>query len=548
MELTKRYRGGMYGAAIGDAVGTTVEFKSPGQFAPVTDMVGGGEFNLKPGEWTDDFSRILCAAESLVKCGGWNPNDYMARQINWRDFGYLSSNGYCFDIGTTTQESFAAFESTGNPYAGSTDRAKASNGSLMGLLPIVLAYGGNFEAMMEVTELYSRTTHGGRVAIDGCRYFAALILAALQGATKEQILSSRYTPIPGYWDDHPLCQEIDSVAAGSFKHKQPPEIRGTGWVVHSIEAALWAFHNSTSYEEGCLKAANLGEDADTTACIYGQLAGAFYGEDGLPQRWRQRVVKREWIEGFADDLLKICQRGPKPFNQNELWELVHRKRDLWSHDQSQGLQAACLINSLPQRIADAIFAGQSAAIATSFGKADWERPQGQRVHYLEVQPLWLRNCASIVNQYCVQAGLDTHVVSLGKDSWCLVVRWHKGRGQTSQANQLWYEVDRYTTAWAVDQTGARRTNSMRSSLPERIADARSAGAEIVIAMRIGATDFTRPDNTTGLHPNQCHLDWLHGAAEKVYRYCQTVAGAETYLAPVGKDRFCLIVKFVRKDL
>jgi ADP-ribosylglycohydrolase len=97
------------------------------------------------------------------------------------------------------------------------------------------------------------------------------------------------------------------VARGSFKKKQPPEIRGTGYVVRSLEAALWAFHRSDSFQEGCLLAVNLGDDADTTAAVYGQLAGAFYGEDGIPARWRLRLALYDLIAGLADQLFHLSQ-------------------------------------------------------------------------------------------------------------------------------------------------------------------------------------------------------------------------------------------------
>jgi len=139
-------------------------------------------------------------------------------------------------------------------------------------------------------------------------YLGTLIVGALQGAGKEELLGERYAPLEGYWEDNPLSPEIDEVAAGSFKRRHPPEIRGRGYVVKSLEAALWAFHNSSSFREGCLLAVNLGEDADTTGAVYGQLAGAFYGEEGIPESWRSKLAHREMIVSFAERLLELAPR------------------------------------------------------------------------------------------------------------------------------------------------------------------------------------------------------------------------------------------------
>ena len=100
--------------------------------------------------------------------------------------------------------------------------------------------------------------------------------------------------------------EIDEIAAGSFKHREPPVIKGSGYVVKSLEAALWAFDRSNSFREGCLLAVNLGDDADTTGAVYGQIAGAFYGESGIPGSWKKKLALRETIESFADKLCDLC--------------------------------------------------------------------------------------------------------------------------------------------------------------------------------------------------------------------------------------------------
>ena len=297
-----RYQGSLMGLAAGDAVGTTVEFMRPGSFPPVTDLVGGGPFRLKPGEWTDDTSMALCLADSLITCGGFDPGDQMDRYLRWRDKGYLSSNGRCFDIGITVSDALNRYRDTGEPFAGSTDPYSAGNGSLMRLAPVPLFFASNPEHAIHMSGESSRTTHGAATCIDACRYFGGLIVGAVQGESKEELLSPRYSPVAGLWDRQSLCAEIDEIAAGSFKSKEAPEIVGSGYVVKSLEAALWAFHKSSTFEEGCLLAVNLGDDADTTAAIYGQIAGAFYGLDGIPPQWRELIAEGALITKLANGL------------------------------------------------------------------------------------------------------------------------------------------------------------------------------------------------------------------------------------------------------
>ena len=300
--LRDRYRGCLMGLAAGDAVGTTVEFRPPGTFPTVTGMAGGGPFRLEPGQWTDDTSMALCLADSLVALGAFDPGDQMDRFLRWMDQGYLSSTGECFDVGITTSRSLRRYQNTGDPWAGSTDAGAAGNGSLMRLAPVPLFFARDPEQAIRMSGESSRTTHGARTCVDACRYFGGLILGALLGETKESLLSPRYSPAGNPWEQEPLCPEIDEVTAGSFKLREPPEIVGEGYVVRSLEAALWAFNRSETFEEGCLLAVNLGDDADTTAAIYGQLAGAFYGIEGIPQHWREVIAQGELIIRLADGL------------------------------------------------------------------------------------------------------------------------------------------------------------------------------------------------------------------------------------------------------
>ena len=305
IEPRDRYRGALLGLATGDALGTTLEFRAPGSFKKIDDMVGGGPFYLAPGEWTDDTSMALCLAESLIETGRFDLIDQLERYTRWADHAHLSSNGTVFDIGNTVRKALVNFRTSRSPHSGPSDEYSAGNGSLMRLAAIPLFFSNSPETAIEKSGESSRTTHGAPAAIDGCRYMGALMVGALNGASKQELLSDHFSPIPGYWDENPLVAQIAEIAAGSFKHREPPVIAGSGYVVKSLEAGLWAFHNGNDFRAGCLLAVNLGDDADTTGAIYGQLAGAFYGESAIPLAWREKLAHRGLIASFADKLLAL---------------------------------------------------------------------------------------------------------------------------------------------------------------------------------------------------------------------------------------------------
>jgi len=299
-----RYRGCLVGLAIGDALGTTIEFKGPGSFEPITDIVGGGPFRLKAGQWTDDTSMALCLAESLLECHGFNPSDQMDRYVKWYREGYLSSTGTCFDIGNATRSALERYIVAKEPFSGTVNANSAGNGSIMRLAPVPLYYAKDPALAMKYCCESSLTTHGALECMDACKYLGSLIIGAIQGRDKETILNPLFHPIDGYWEKDVLCDKILAIAKGSFKRKNPPAIKGTGYVVDSLEAALWAFYSSISFEEGLLLAVNLGDDADTTGAVYGQLAGAFYGESALPGKWVKKLYDQSVIESLAENIYR----------------------------------------------------------------------------------------------------------------------------------------------------------------------------------------------------------------------------------------------------
>ena len=292
------------GLACGDALGTTLEFKRPGTFELITDMIGGGPFDLAPGQWTDDTSMALCLAESLVECCGFDAEDQMQRYLRWYREGHLSCTGVCFDIGNTCRAAIESFERTGAPMSGSTDPRAAGNGSIMRLAPIAMRWVSDPANAIDIAAQSSRTTHGTKEAVDGCRLLAAYLVGSLRGVGKEELLA------PDGWvrevvEVEDLSPKIASISAGSFRAKEPPDIRGSGYVVDCLEAALWAFAGSASFEEGALMAVNLGDDADTTGAVFGQIGGAFYGVDGIPPGWLEKVVMRDRIEELVVGLAVV---------------------------------------------------------------------------------------------------------------------------------------------------------------------------------------------------------------------------------------------------
>ncbi len=292
----ERYRGALLGLAVGDAVGTTLEFRSRGSFEPIDDMVGGGPFGLEPGQWTDDTSMALCLAASLVHCGGFDARDQMDRYCDWSSNGYMSSNGECFDIGLTVSDALRRYRETGDPYSGSTHPQAAGNGSLMRLAPVVLFYDPHRDDAVRYAGESSRTTHGAAEAIEACRIFAQVLLAAIDGAARDEVL--------GAAEATATSDRLDAITAGAYRGAPEDRIRGSGYVVDALEAALWCFERTESFRDAILAAANLGDDADTTAAICGQIAGAFYGAGSIPHGWSRRVVMRDEIVTLADSLFE----------------------------------------------------------------------------------------------------------------------------------------------------------------------------------------------------------------------------------------------------
>ena len=303
--LRDRAGGALLGLAVCDALGTTNEFSPPGSFVPLTDMVGGGPFNLAPGQFTDNTSMALCLGESLLACAGFDARDQATRYRRWWRDGHWSSTGECFDIGTVVREALTKFARGDAPPWGPVREDAAGNGSLMRLAPVPIFWHHDAAVAIAMAGESSRVTHGTATAVDACRFAAVLMVGALNGVSKAELPSPNFSPLPGGGYGAPLHPLIDEIARGSYHAKSPPDIKGNGYVVHSLEAALWAFATTTDFRAGALTAVNLGDDADTTGAIYGQIAGAYYGVDAIPAEWRARITRGEEIVAMAERLAAL---------------------------------------------------------------------------------------------------------------------------------------------------------------------------------------------------------------------------------------------------
>lgn len=277
--------GAFIGLAVGDALGTTLEFSRRDEQAHISDMVGGGPFNLDPGQWTDDTAMALALADSLLARPRLDPGDLMGRFSKWYLQGTYSCTGQCFDIGHTTREAIGTYLRTGEPVAGPTDEKSAGNGSLMRLAPVALRFWHSLDTMLATATLQSQVTHGATAAIDACRAFGLMLSCAISGVPKAHVLNPR-PPYRSAIESEPVAK----VLAGSWHRRDRADIKSTGYVVDTLEAALWSVGTTSSFEHALLRAVNLGDDADTVGAVTGQLAGAIYGVSAIPDGWKEKLA------------------------------------------------------------------------------------------------------------------------------------------------------------------------------------------------------------------------------------------------------------------
>ncbi|WP_372982665.1 ADP-ribosylglycohydrolase family protein [Marinobacter sediminum] len=292
-------KGALLGLACGDALGTTLEFRRRDTFPLHTEMTGGGAFNVKPGQWTDDTSMALCLAESLVECEGFDSRDQLERYLRWMNEGYLSCHGNCIDIGGTTRTSLQRYERSGVDYAGTDNPFESGNGGIMRLAPAVLAASDQRMALEHAINS-SRTTHASADCLDAAELLGAILWQLREGASLKEVLED----LP---DTGERGMKISRIKHGFFRKLGRDQISSGGYVIDTLEAALWSCYHSEDFENALITAVNLGDDADTVGAVTGQIAGAAWGASSIPSRWLNQLSWRKEIETSALGLAAMSQ-------------------------------------------------------------------------------------------------------------------------------------------------------------------------------------------------------------------------------------------------
>ena len=306
-DFLSRARGALVGLAVGDAVGTTNEFKVASTFKPITDMVGGGPFLLKPGQWTDDTSMALCLADSLLAKGHYDSFDVMERYQRWFSKGYRSSTDRCFDIGGQVRAALFDFEHEQRIPRTAERTTSAGNGAIMRLAPVVIA-GFEHREIREIVVtagLSARETHYSVEAEAATEVFAALLVGALLGWAPEHIINV------GWASTGPAFDEMAArVISTDPAERASWESETSGYIVHGLRLAVHGLLDFPSFKDATLAIANMGGDSDTNAAIYGQLGGAFYGVEAIPASWRSTLHQGEEIDALARALVDLRLEAP----------------------------------------------------------------------------------------------------------------------------------------------------------------------------------------------------------------------------------------------
>lgn len=300
MSIQDRKKGCLFGLAVGDALGASIEFMRPGTFTPITTYQSGVAHDLNAGEWTDDTSMALALADSLKD--GWDANDQLNKYVEWMNTGRYSVNGRCFDIGNTCRTALLNFIDFGDSAtSGVRLEGLSGNGCIMRLAPVPIKYADLFldrwRELMVYGDKSSATTHASLQCRTASSWLTVVLAGLINGVDRDVVLNDSLYMLPSL---HP---NVMNVVKGSYREKNPPDIKGGGYVVDSLEAALWAFYKANNFREAVLAAVNLGDDADTTGAVCGQLAGAYWGYEGIPQEWRDGLAKSDYIQSILNGIM-----------------------------------------------------------------------------------------------------------------------------------------------------------------------------------------------------------------------------------------------------
>ncbi|KQO29858.1 hypothetical protein ASF10_04940 [Flavobacterium sp. Leaf82] len=309
--MKNKIESGLFGLAIGDALGVPVEFKSRISLKenPVTDMMGYMSWNQPPGTFSDDSSLAFCCAESL--CKGFDIEDMAITFVKWMQEGYWGAHHKVFDIGGTTKYSLARIVKGDSARdSGNFFDEDNGNGSLMRILPLVfyLRNESDIEIVYKKVKAVSSITHAHFRSVFACFIYVIFCFEILKGKNKKEAYTETQNILTEFLKDKEYnpkeIQLFDRILKNDISKYPESEIPSSGYVLHSLEASFWCFLNSDSYEETVLKAVNLGGDTDTTAAIAGGLAGIYYGIENIPEKWIGNLVRANDIKDLAERLSK----------------------------------------------------------------------------------------------------------------------------------------------------------------------------------------------------------------------------------------------------
>ncbi|MFV0328629.1 MAG: ADP-ribosylglycohydrolase family protein [Dysgonomonas sp.] len=319
--INKLIHSALFGVAVGDALGVPVEFRNRDYLKenPVTDMLAYGTHNQPAGTWSDDSSLTFCLAESLTR--GYNLKDMGMRFISWHEDNYWTPHGEVFDVGVATSRAIYQLMKDINPVmAGGREESDNGNGSLMRIMPLLFHV-----QYMDITERFryiqavSSLTHGHIRSVLACFIYIEFALRLIETGDKYKAFEKTRGIVNDFLHNNPICSdnEINKFhrillnPVGDYEIKpiyeySEAEIASSGYVVHSLEAALWCLFKEDTYEGTVLRAVNLGSDTDTTAAIAGGLAGLLYGFDAIPLKWVDQLARK-------DDIMDLCDRLEKKY-------------------------------------------------------------------------------------------------------------------------------------------------------------------------------------------------------------------------------------------
>ena len=303
--MNEKILGGIFGLCVADAIGVPVEFNSRETLArnPVNDMYGYGTYNQPPGTWSDDTSMTLCLMDSLTS--GLDYSDIMRKFQSWVDKGEYTPHGEVFDIGIATRKALQRFTDGTEPLmCGGTSEYDNGNGSLMRILPLAFYLSAmkiKNDEFFDIIHDVSALTHAHKRSQIACGIYLSVAMEMLGGRRNiDSGITAAKRYCNGYYGDKPEYEEelehFERIFSNGFEDLPPEDIKSSGYVVHTLEAALWCLLNTDSYESCVLKAVNLGDDTDTVAAVAGGLAGILYGIHSIPDRWLEQIARFDYIK------------------------------------------------------------------------------------------------------------------------------------------------------------------------------------------------------------------------------------------------------------